>query len=78
VIAPSSVVCFANVWVAQSLEWRRQIGADTILTDFKEPEVIRKYYPGSLFGVAKDGSPVWIEPMGRGDLKGRDFFQMDS
>ena len=56
--------------MTQSLEWRRQVGADTLLRDFNEPEVMTKYYPGGLLGVAKDGCPIWVEPMGRGDLRG--------
>jgi metal transporter CNNM len=54
----------------KSMAWRREIGADSLLTDYTEPEVIHKYFPGGLFGCARDGSPVWIEPMGQGDLKG--------
>lgn len=55
----------------QSMAWRAEFGADTILKDFKEPEVMRLYYPGGLFGEDKEGRPLWIDPLGSADVKGQ-------
>jgi hypothetical protein len=35
------------------MTWRKQISADTILTDWSEPEVIQKYFTGGLCGYDK-------------------------
>lgn len=53
----------------QSLEWRKKVGADTIL-DWTPPEVLTKYYPGGQYGFDKDGYPVWIDALGYADIKG--------
>jgi hypothetical protein len=55
----------------QSLKWRKQIGADEISKDYVIPEVIDKYYTGGLVGYDKEGSPLWIDPFGHIDLKGK-------
>ena len=34
-------------------------------------EVVRKYYPGGHCGFDKDGCPIWINPIGNIDPKGR-------
>jgi hypothetical protein len=53
------------------MAWRAEVGADTILNDFKRPEVMRLYYPGGLFGEDKQGRPVWIDPLGSADVRGQ-------
>ena len=53
------------------MTWRKQISADTILTDWSEPEVIQKYFTGGLCGYDKDGCPIWIDPFENIDLKGK-------
>ena len=35
------------------------------------PEVLRKYYPGGHCGFDKEGCPIWIDPIGNIDPKGR-------
>ena len=44
---------------------------DTILQDWKIPEVMKKYYPGGLAGYDKAGSPVWVVESAKFDLKGK-------
>jgi len=39
--------------------------------DWTPPEVLRRFYPGGLFGHDKRGRPIWIEPIGLGDYKGK-------
>lgn len=34
-------------------------------------QVLQKYYPGGFFGYDKEGAPVFIDPVGRIDFKGR-------
>jgi len=47
------------------------MGADRVL-EWTPPEVIQRYYPGGIVGNDKEGHPVWIEPGGRVDMKGKD------
>ena len=53
------------------MEWRKQWNVDTILQDWKIPEVMKKYYPGGLAGYDKAGSPVWVVESAKFDLKGK-------
>lgn len=55
------------------MKWRQQVGADKIFTEWSAPEVLQRYYPGGLCGFDKKGRPIWIEPIGRGDVKGAVF-----
>ena len=34
--------------------------------------IFRKFYPGGFIGYDKCGCPVWIIPLGRSDMKGKD------
>uniref|UniRef100_A0A0B6Z7E2 CRAL-TRIO domain-containing protein n=1 Tax=Arion vulgaris TaxID=1028688 RepID=A0A0B6Z7E2_9EUPU len=60
----------SEVMLRNHMRWREQNNADTILQDFEPPEVMRKYYTGGLFGQDKEGSFLWVEPMGHLDIKG--------
>jgi hypothetical protein len=51
--------------------WRKQVGADNVLTDWKIPEVLQKYYTGGLCGRDRVGSPVWYDVLGFIDMKGQ-------
>lgn len=54
----------------QSMAWRKEMGADSILEKYQEPEVMAKYYAGGLYGRDKEGRPLWINPLGNLDIKG--------
>ncbi|GBN48111.1 SEC14-like protein 2 [Araneus ventricosus] len=51
------------------IAWRKEFQVDTILTDYKPPEVLVKYLPTSLIGCDKEGSPLIYNDMA-GDPKG--------
>lgn len=53
-----------------NLSWRQKYKIDTILEDYKPPEVLTKYFPGGLAGCDKEGCPIWITPSGGLDMKG--------
>lgn len=53
----------------QHLQWRVQVGADSIM-DWTPPEVLQRFYPGGLCGHDKCGRPIWIEPLGFTDVRG--------
>ena len=40
------------------------------MNDWTPPEVLLKYHPGGFFGHDKEGCPIWIDPIGRADVKG--------
>ncbi|KER27725.1 hypothetical protein T265_05284 [Opisthorchis viverrini] len=42
---------------------------DTILSWYRMPEVIDKYFPGGICGEDKEGRPLFIAPIGRVDPK---------
>eukprot|EP00850_Spirogloea_muscicola_P022091 SM000276S10303 [mRNA] locus=s276:80317:89316:- [translate_table: standard] len=50
--------------------WRKDFGADTILTDFSFPEKVevKKFYPQYHHKVDKMGRPVYVEQLGSLDL----------
>lgn len=50
--------------------------ADEILTNWTPPPVLLAHYPGGHFGYDKMGRPIWIEPIGRVDVKGKRILQV--
>lgn len=60
-----------SIPIRQNLEWREKIGADKLVETYTPPEVLRKYYPGGFCGYDKQGYPVWIDTIGRADVKGK-------
>lgn len=60
----------ADIMLRESMDIRRRLKLDTLVETYKVPEVLSKYYPGSYFGFDRDGSPVFIDPIGQIDFKG--------
>ncbi|XP_046633856.1 SEC14-like protein 2 [Daphnia pulicaria] len=60
----------AEKMLRSALEWRRQFKIDSILNDFKPPEVLLNYVSAGLVGRDKAQSPLWITRYGRMDMKG--------
>uniref|UniRef100_A0A672HTD8 SEC14-like lipid binding 7 n=1 Tax=Salarias fasciatus TaxID=181472 RepID=A0A672HTD8_SALFA len=54
----------------QHAEFRRQMKVDTLVSDWKPPEVIEKYVSGGMCGYDREGSPVWYDVIGPLDPKG--------
>uniref|UniRef100_A0A3P8ZBL4 SEC14-like lipid binding 7 n=1 Tax=Esox lucius TaxID=8010 RepID=A0A3P8ZBL4_ESOLU len=52
------------------LEFRKRIKADTIIEDWKPPEVIQRYVSGGMCGYDLEGSPIWYDIIGPLDPKG--------
>eukprot|EP01138_Halocafeteria_seosinensis_P015907 gb/GECG01016233.1/.p1 GENE.gb/GECG01016233.1/~~gb/GECG01016233.1/.p1 ORF type:complete len:275 (+),score=36.46 gb/GECG01016233.1/:1-825(+) len=50
--------------------WRQEVKADTILQWYKEPEVMKKFFPTGFHGSDKEGYPLLIELIGNIDLVG--------
>ncbi|KAF6023796.1 hypothetical protein EB796_017898 [Bugula neritina] len=59
----------AEVMLRKSMEYRKKINCDTLLTDYKPPEVLEKYFVGGICGYDKEGSPVWIDVFPLLDVK---------
>lgn len=60
----------SEAMIRKHLEFRRQMKVDTIVEDFKPPEVIEKYVSGGMCGHDLEGSPIWYDVIGPLDPKG--------
>ncbi|KAK3599065.1 hypothetical protein CHS0354_024391 [Potamilus streckersoni] len=60
----------AEEMIRAHYKWREENQINTILEDYKELDVIKKYYTGGHIGYDKKGSPVWIDPFGLIDMRG--------
>ncbi|KAK1800872.1 hypothetical protein P4O66_006045 [Electrophorus voltai] len=68
--ARSFIVQKAEAMLRKHLEFRKQMKVDTIVEDWKPPEVIEQYLSGGMCGYDREGSPVWIDVLGPLDPKG--------
>uniref|UniRef100_A0A3Q0ST57 SEC14-like lipid binding 7 n=1 Tax=Amphilophus citrinellus TaxID=61819 RepID=A0A3Q0ST57_AMPCI len=60
----------AEVMIRKHMEFRKQMKVDTIISDWKPPEVIEKYVSGGMCGYDREGSPIWYDVIGPLDPKG--------
>ncbi|CAN7975179.1 unnamed protein product [Ixodes persulcatus] len=60
----------AENMLRECLIWRQQNNIDSILETYKSPEVLRRYFPGSLCNHDRDGRPLYIMRFGNGDFSG--------
>ncbi|XP_072289738.1 SEC14-like protein 2 [Eucyclogobius newberryi] len=60
----------SEAMLRKHLEFRRQMGVDVILTEWRPPEVIEKYLSGGMCGHDREGGPVWYDVVGPMDPKG--------
>ncbi|GFY77237.1 SEC14-like protein 2 [Trichonephila inaurata madagascariensis] len=63
-------VAKAETMMRKNLAYRNKIGADTILENYKVPELIDKCYPRGYLGPDKEGCPVRYMPFKNLDLRG--------
>ncbi|KAF8791869.1 SEC14-like protein 2 like protein [Argiope bruennichi] len=60
----------AEAMLRKHLTWRKELGVDTILTDYQPSEFLLKYVPLSIPCYDKDGCAVMVHDLGRADAKG--------
>ncbi|KAI5099773.1 SEC14-like protein 2, partial [Silurus meridionalis] len=68
--ARSFNVLKAEAMLRKHLEFRKRLKVDSILEDWKPPEVIENYMSGGMCGYDREGSPVWYDIIGPLDPKG--------
>ncbi|KAF8075951.1 CRAL-TRIO domain-containing protein [Lyophyllum atratum] len=64
-------VAKAKEMLVSAEDWRKKFGVDDIIKtfDFKEKEEVDKYYPQYYHKTDKDGRPLYIEQLGKLDIK---------
>ncbi|XP_029916790.1 SEC14-like lipid binding 8 [Myripristis murdjan] len=60
----------SEAMLRKHVEFRKHMKVDTIITDWRPPEVIEKYLSGGMCGYDREGSPVWYDVIGPVDPKG--------
>lgn len=60
----------ATAMLQESLQWRAEHRIDDILSEYKTPVVVEKYFPGGWHHHDKDGRPLYILRLGNMDVKG--------
>lgn len=60
----------SEAMLRKHVEFRKQNGVDSILTEWRPPEVIEKYLSGGMCGHDREGSPIWYDVIGPVDPKG--------
>ena len=53
------------------MQWRKDWNVDFLYENYVMPEVLRKYYPTGRSGVDKQGHPLYIDNIGKSDVKGK-------
>ncbi|KAI0786537.1 CRAL-TRIO domain-containing protein [Abortiporus biennis] len=61
----------AKVMIINAEKWRKEFGVDDLVKnfDFKEKAEVDKYYPQFYHKMDKDGRPVYVERLGKIDVK---------
>ncbi|XP_016366116.1 SEC14-like protein 2 isoform X2 [Sinocyclocheilus rhinocerous] len=60
----------AEAMIRKHLEFRKHMKVDTIIDNWKPPEVIECYVAGGMCGYDREGSPIWYNIIGPLDPKG--------
>lgn len=60
----------ASSMLQESLQWREEHRIDDILSEYRMPVVVEKYFPGGWHHHDKDGRPLYILRLGNMDVKG--------
>ncbi|XP_035022184.1 SEC14-like protein 2 [Hippoglossus stenolepis] len=60
----------SEAMLRKHVEFRRNMKVDTIITEWRPPEVIEKYLSGGMCGHDREGSPIWYDVIGPVDPKG--------
>ncbi|EDS34457.1 conserved hypothetical protein [Culex quinquefasciatus] len=60
----------ATTMLQESLQWRAEHRIDDILSEYKTPVVVEKYFPGGWHHHDKDGRPLYVLRLGNMDVKG--------
>lgn len=60
----------AEAMLRKHISWRKEVNIDTILTEYKPPEVALKYIPFSFVCFDRDGCLVRYIDLGSADIKG--------
>ncbi|KAH9376658.1 hypothetical protein HPB48_005869 [Haemaphysalis longicornis] len=62
-------VAKAEDLLRKNLRWREENQVDTLVERYECHPVLKKYFPGGIFNHDREGSPVYIVPIGNGMLQ---------
>ncbi|KAG7218749.1 hypothetical protein INR49_007286 [Caranx melampygus] len=60
----------AEAMIRKHVEFRKQMKVDSIISEWRPPEVIDRYVSGGMCGYDREGSPIWYDVIGPLDPKG--------
>ncbi|KAG7280956.1 hypothetical protein CRUP_022967 [Coryphaenoides rupestris] len=60
----------SEAMLRKHMEFRKRMYVDTILNEWRPPEVLEKYLSGAMCGYDREGSPIWYDIIGPMDPKG--------
>lgn len=60
----------ASQMLKESLVWREENNIDTMLSEYKQPAVVSKHFPGAWHTEDKTNRPIYILRLGHMDVKG--------
>nr|XP_037281716.1 SEC14-like protein 2 [Rhipicephalus microplus] len=63
-------VAKADDLLRKNLQWREKNKVDTLVERYECHPIVKQYFPGGIFNHDRDGSPIYIIPIGSGDFKG--------
>ncbi|KAM7301471.1 SEC14-like protein 2 [Ixodes scapularis] len=60
----------AENMLRRNVEWRSEHKMDSLVEDYQESELVRRFFPGGILECSPNGNPVFLIPIGNVDIRG--------